>query len=358
MNEMRRNDDEALASAGSIKNPRVSVVILNWNGKSFLSDFLPSVLQSTYSNIEIVVADNASTDGSVEFLKQQFPQVRIVMNATNLGFAGGYNAALKQIDSEIYVLLNSDVEVDKGWIEPVVQLMDLNPKIAACQPKVLSYHHRNQFEYAGGCGGWIDRFGYPFARGRVFDHCETDEGQYEDALPCFWATGAAMFIRSKAFHNAGGFDELFFAHQEEIDLCWRLKQNGMEVYVQPASKVYHVGGGTLSNNNPQKTYLNFRNNLLMLYKNLPKMSMGIIGVRFLLDAIAWLQMILRGDFKNAWAINRAHTMFVYFIISSRVKRGENKPKRDFFTGMYAGSVVWAYFVRKKKRFSEIVRPKP
>lgn len=358
MNEMRRNDVDALVAAGSTKNkPRVAVVILNWNGKSFLEKFLPSVIQSTFSNLEIIVADNASTDDSVSFVKEKFPSVKTWVNKTNEGFAGGYNRALKEVNADIYVLLNSDVEVESGWIEPVVALMESNRKIAACQPKVLSYHDKNKYEYAGAAGGWIDRFGYPFARGRVFDDCEVDHGQYDNAIPCFWATGAAMFVRAENFHAAGGFDAAFFAHQEEIDLCWRLKRKGWEVYVQPASVVYHVGGGTLANNSPAKTFLNFRNNLLMLYKNLPKMSLLILLIRILMDWLAALQMLFRGDAKNAWAVIHAHWGFWIFTLGGKVKRRTPDPKPDFFKGMYAGSVVFDYFIKKKKQFSEIVEVK-
>ncbi len=358
MNEMRRNDVDAPGAAGSIKNkPRVAVVILNWNGRTFLERFLPSVLRSTYVNLEIVVADNASTDDSVSFVQKCFPTVTTWVNKNNEGFAGGYNRALREVKADIYVLLNSDVEVASGWIEPVVELMESDRKIAACQPKVLSYRDKNKFEYAGASGGWIDRFGYPFARGRIFDFCETDKGQYDDAVPCFWATGAAMFVRSEYFHDAGGFDTAFFAHQEEIDLCWRLKRKGLEIYVQPASVVYHVGGGTLANNSPAKTFLNFRNNLLMLYKNLPKMSLLVLLIRMVMDWLALLQMLLKAEGGNAWAVIRAHGWFWIFVLGGKVKRKSGDGKPDFLRGMYVGSVVLDYFIRKKKRFSEIVRVK-
>jgi len=358
MNELRRNDAEGLVTAGSIiKNTRVAVVILNWNGKDFLEKFLPSVLASTYPYLSIVVADNASTDDSVSFLKNKFPAVKIWENKTNEGFAGGYNRALKEIDADIFVLLNSDVEVTPGWIEPVVELMNSNNKIAACQPKVRSFHQKNRFEYAGASGGWIDRFGYPFARGRIFDECEVDEGQYDDAVPCFWATGAAMFVRSSDFFSAEGFDDVFFAHQEEIDLCWRLKRMGKEVYVQPASVVYHVGGGTLQANSPRKTYLNFRNNLLMLYKNLPKMMLLVLVIRMLLDLAAMLQLLLKGQWKNSAAVIKAHISFLGYIMMGKVKRSGTDTGAKTYNGMYGGLLVWDYFMRNKKRFSEIIRPK-
>lgn len=357
MNEMRRNDAEALASAGLKKNTRVAVVILNWNGSHFLAKFLPSVLASTYPNLEIVVADNASSDDSVAMLKEKFPSVTIWVNKRNEGFAGGYNSALKEVCADIFVLLNSDVEVTPGWIEPVVELMNRNSKIAACQPKILSYTHQNKFEYAGASGGWIDRFGYPFARGRVFNECEIDSGQYDDAVPIFWGTGAALFVRANDFNLVGGFDAAFFAHQEEIDLCWRLKRNGREIYVQPASVVYHVGGGTLLNSNPLKTYLNFRNNLLMLYKNLPRMMMLILVARALLDVVAMLQMLFKGDIKNALAVMKAQIAFLGYILMGKVKRKGTETKGKIYDGMYSGLLVWEYFVRKKKKFSEIIYDK-
>jgi len=249
--------------------PSVAVVILNYNGRTYLERFLPSVLRSTYPRLEVVVADNRSTDGSLDFLRTQHPSVRILANPSNEGFAQGYNTALAQVSAEISVLLNSDVEVEPGWIEPVVALMAGDERIAACQPKILDWNAPDRFEYAGAAGGWIDSFGYPFSRGRVFDTCERDTGQYDDPAPVFWATGAAMFVRTAVFLAHGGFDPYFFAHQEEIDLCWRLQRAGYRIYACPASVVRHVGGGTLPQGNPRKTYLNFRNNLVMLWKNLP-----------------------------------------------------------------------------------------
>lgn len=334
--------------------PRVAVVILNWNGVNFLKQFLPSVVQSTYPNLEIVVADNASTDDSLSFLQSNYPQIRIVQNHHNLGYAGGYNAALKHVQADLYVLLNSDVEVTPTWIEPIVSLMEQYPTIAACQPKILSFHQKELFEYAGAAGGWIDNFGYPFTRGRVFDITEQDKGQYNDAVPCFWATGAALFIRSKAFHEAGGFDEYFFAHQEEIDLCWRLQLKGFKIYVEPKSIVYHVGGGTLPTGNSRKTYYNFRNNLIMLHKNLPLFSaIPTILIRLVLDGIAGVKSLLSGDGKTCWAIIRAHFGFYGWLINGP-KPTHSKTNRNLF-GWYKGSVVWDYFVKKKTRFSEIVR---
>ena len=248
--------------------PTVAIVILNWNGKAYLEKFLPIVLKSSYENKTVIVADNASTDDSVLFLRNHYPGVRLIENAANEGFASGYNKALQQVNSEYCILLNSDVEVTEQWIEPVIAIMEANKKIAACQPKILSFKQKKYFEYAGAAGGWIDSMGYPFSRGRVFDCCETDNGQYNNASPCFWATGTAMFVRTEVFKQLAGFDESFFAHQEEIDLCWRMQLAGYAVFVQPASVVYHIGGGTLPSGNSRKVYLNYRNNLVMLYKNL------------------------------------------------------------------------------------------
>jgi GT2 family glycosyltransferase len=338
--------------------PSVAVVILNWNGKRYLEKFLPSVMSGTYANYKVVVADNASTDNSIDFLKSHFPQVEIIMNPSNEGFAKGYNTALQQVKADYYVLLNSDVEVNSGWIEPVIELMESDKKIGACQPKLLSFDDNTQFEYAGASGGWIDSFGYPFTRGRVFDNCEKDKGQYEDAIPCFWATGAAMFVRSDVYHEMRGLDEHFFAHQEEIDLCWRMQLYGYKIYVQPKSVVYHVGGGTLPKGNSRKVFLNFRNNLIMLAKNLPFLEACIkIPLRFGLDAIAAWKGLLGGDMGYFMAIAKSHFAFMHWLIF--VKRTTPKPRSPFcnFNGRYHGLLIWDYFIKKKKTFQEIIGTK-
>lgn len=336
-------------------SPSVAVVILNWNGRNFLEKFLPSVLASTYHNASIIVVDNASTDDSVQWLQNNFPQVRIIIHDNNEGFAQGYNLALRQITSDYYVLLNSDVEVDKNWIEPVINLLENDKNIAACQPKILSYHDRTSFEYAGAAGGWIDHWGYPFTRGRVFNHCERDHGQYDDARSVFWATGASLFVRATAFHEAGGFDPYFFAHQEEIDLCWRLQRNGYRVYVQPLSKVYHVGAGTLAAESPQKTFLNFRNNLVMLAKNLPAgEAINTICWRLVLDWVAALQILLAGKIGSAWAIIKAHVAFIKWTINTKNNSSSKKISWRKLQGVYRGCIVWQFFVKKKNTFSEIV----
>lgn len=354
MNELPLNG--ALADANAIKKePVVAIVILNWNGKKFLEQFLPSVLSSAYSNLKIIVADNGSTDDSVVFLKAKYPQITVLHNHVNEGFAKGYNTALKQVNSEYYVLLNSDVEVTPGWISPVIELMESDVTIAACQPKILGYHNKNQFEYAGASGGWIDIFGYPFMRGRVFDICETDHGQYNDVQQCFWASGAALFVKARIYHELGGLDEYFFAHQEEIDLCWRLQLAGYKVYVQPASVVYHVGGGTLPRGNSKKTYLNFRNNLIMLAKNFTvAAALWKIPVRLSLDAIAAWKGLVTGDSGYFTAILKAHMHFFKWMLFDKKQSLFPRQKAGTVAGLYKGSVIWKYFMQKKKTFSEIV----
>lgn len=338
-----------------MQNPSVAIVILNWNGKKFLEQFLPSVLSSEYANKRVIVADNASTDDSVDFLKTHFPQVEILLNNSNEGFAKGYNTALKQVQSDYYVLLNSDVEVTSGWIAPVITLMESDNTIAACQPKLLAYNNKNQFEYAGAAGGWIDKFGYPFSRGRVFDVCENDNGQYDTPMQCFWASGAALFVKASVYHELGGLDEYFFAHQEEIDFCWRLQLAGYKVYVQPASVVYHVGGGTLPKGNSKKTYLNFRNNLIMLAKNF-SLSDAIwkIPFRIGLDAVAAWKALLSGDGGYFTAILKAHIHFIKWMLFDKKQSVFPKMKARKPGGWYNGSVVWQYFIKKKKTFLEIV----
>jgi GT2 family glycosyltransferase len=247
---------------------KIAVVILNWNGKKFLEQFLPNVLEHSADRAEVIIADNASTDDSVEFLKQNYPHIRLIQNAENGGFSKGYNDALKHVEADYFVLLNSDIEVTPNWIQPVINLMESDKNIVVCQPKIRSYYEREKFEYAGAAGGFMDRFGYPFCRGRIFETIETDHGQYDDVCEVFWATGAAMFVKAPIYREFGGLDEDFFAHMEEIDFCWRVKNAGYKVMYCPDSTIYHIGGGTLPKHSPRKTYLNFRNNLSLLYKNL------------------------------------------------------------------------------------------
>ena len=330
---------------------KLAVVILNWNGKKFLERFLPALIKYCPEYAEIIIADNASSDDSVAFLKAEYPELRIIQNQQNGGFSKGYNEALKQIDATYYCLLNSDIEVAEYWIEPVIDLMDSDPQIAVCQPKILAYHHPNEFEYAGACGGFIDRLGYPFCRGRIFDCLEKDHGQYDDITEIFWATGAAMFVRADVYNAVGGLDEDFFAHQEEIDFCWRVKNCGYKIKVCPQSKVYHIGGGTLPKNNAKKTYLNFRNNLCLLLKNTPRNQLfSVLFYRFFLDLLAAVVFLLQGQFKDFFAVFKAHLNFIKHFNKMKRKRIPHlKPLKD----IYPKSVVWAYFVKKIKIYSEL-----
>lgn len=334
--------------------PSVAVVILNWNGKSYLEKFLPSVVGATYQNLQIFVADNASEDDSISFLKKNYPAVKIILNDANEGFAKGYNLALSKISTDYYVLLNSDVEVTRDWIEHVISLMESDDKIAACQPKILSFENRQQFEYAGACGGFIDKFCYPFTRGRIFETCELDHGQYDNSIQIFWATGAALFVRSKVFHELNGFDEYFFAHQEEIDLCWRMQRAGYTIYVMPSSVVYHVGGGTLPVGNRRKVFLNFRNNLIMMSKNLPVTEACLrIPLRIFLDSIAAYRALFAGDLATYTAIVSAHIHYIkWCFFHNRIKKLP-KIKTRKLTTVYDRSIVWQYFIKKRKTFSEI-----
>ena len=335
--------------------PSVAVVILNWNGKHFLEKFLPSVVASDYDNLSIIVADNASTDDSVSFLQNNFPSVKLIHNPANEGFAKGYNTALKSVSADYYILLNSDVEVTTNWINPIISFMESEKMIAACQPKILSYNEKNKFEYAGASGGWIDKFGYPFNRGRVFDFCETDKGQYDNIAEIFWATGAAFFVRSKIFHQLNGFDESFFAHQEEIDLCWRMKRAGYKIFVVPSSVVYHVGGGTLPAGNERKVFLNFRNNLAMLAKNLsPSEKISKISYRIFLDNIAALQALSKKDIRTFRSIQKAHFAFIEWSLRNKKKDDLPKIKLKKLSGVFNGSIVKKFFIEKKKTFSEII----
>ena len=339
------------------EQPLVAMVILNWNGRHHLEQFLPSVLASGYPALQVIVADNASTDDSVLFLQQHYPQVRLLTLAQNYGFANGYNEALRQVAAPYYLLLNSDVEVSPGWIAPMVQLLENNDLFAACQPKILAYNNKTIFEDARAGGGWIDAFGYPFARGRVFDVCEYDEGQYNDAQEVFWASGAALLIRSSAFHAAGGFDPYFFAHQEEIDLCWRLQLMGYHIWCCPQSVVYHVGGGTLPRGNSKKTFLNFRNNQIMLAKNLPwSEKWWKIPYRQALDALSAWKGLLSGDAGYAIAIIKAHIGFWGWMFSGtkQQKKGVRRPLRQL-RGVFHGNMVWQHFALGKKKFSDIVK---
>lgn len=335
--------------------PFVSIVILNYNGVKYLQSFLPSVLATQYENFEVVVADNGSTDDSIIFLQNHFPKVKIITSPSNEGFAGGYNWALKLVDADFFVLLNSDVEVTPNWLNPMVDLFLSNENIAACQPKLLSQKEPVFFEYAGAAGGWIDSLGYPFSRGRVFDYCERDNLQYEDSAPIFWATGASMMIRSTVFHEMNGFDTNFFAHQEEIDLCWRLQLAGYKIYACPSSTVYHVGAGTLPRGG-RKVYLNFRNNLVMLCKNLPYAELvWKLPFRLGLDALSAWKGLFNGDVSFFTAIVKAHFSLFGFILKGKVHRTPANKRMGKLDGVYLGSLVYQYFIKKKHYFNKIVK---
>jgi GT2 family glycosyltransferase len=332
--------------------PKVAVVILNWNGREFLKKFLPSVIRYSQDMAEVIIADNASTDSSIEFLQQEYPDIRIVQNVYNGGFAKGYNDALRQIEAEYYILLNSDIEVTENWISPVIELMEKDTLIAACQPKLRAYHAPEKFEYAGAAGGFIDTFGYPFCRGRIFQEIEEDHGQYDDVHEIFWATGACLFVKAKLFHEFGGLDNDFFAHMEEIDFCWRLKNAGYKILYCPDSIVYHVGGGTLPKKSSRKTYLNFRNNLSLLYKNLPgNLLWRVFVFRFPLDAVAALKFLLDGGFSDFRAVIRAHLYFYKNFGKLRKKR--KAIHHNHVSCIYEGHLLVDYFLKKKRTFPEL-----
>ena len=342
---------------------KAAIVILNFNGRRYLAQFLPIVLEHS-PNAEVIVADNGSDDDSIAFLRKHYPQVRRIELTENLGFAAGYNAALQQVgtDYDYYVLLNSDVEVTPGWLDPLVAMLNKDQTIAAVQPKIRAYDQKESFEYAGAAGGWLDALDYPFCRGRVFAVTEKDEGQYDNAQEIFWATGAALVIRSKLFHDIGGFDGDYFAHLEEIDLCWRLKRAGYKIMVEPKSTVYHIGGGTLGYNTPGKAYLNFRNSLYTILKNEPKGKLlWLLPLRLILDGLAAILFLTEGKFPHIRSIIKAHwTFFPNFgkVLQKRkkttqlveaVRIGEANQ-----AGRFAGSIVWRYYALGKRHFSEIV----
>lgn len=338
---------------------KTSVVILNWNGRKLLEQFLPTVLQHTLNDeTEVVVADNGSSDDSLDFLKANFPQVPVIILDKNYGFAEGYNRALQQVQSEYVVLLNSDVETTENWLSTMIRYIDEHPEISALQPKILAQTRKTHFEYAGACGGFIDRFGYPFCRGRILENVEEDLGQYDSVIPVFWATGACLCIRRKDYFEAGGLDARFFAHMEEIDLCWRLNARGKRVECLPQSVVYHVGAASLAKENPRKTYLNFRNNLLMLYKNSRLRSLiFVFTLRLILDALAFLHLILRGKFENAKSVIEAHKDFFKMRPDFKHNRRENLKKRviGHIPTKFRGSILWNYYVKGKKTYAAIFK---
>jgi len=329
---------------------KLAIVILNWNGQRFLKDFLPVLVQYAPPYSEIIIADNASSDDSVSFIITNFPSIKIIQNNENGGFSKGYNDALRQIESEYFCLLNSDVEVTENWIEPIIKMLDNHKEVAVVQPKLLSYYNKNQYEYAGACGGFLDYLGYPFCRGRLFECLENDEGQYDDAIEVFWATGAALFVRSSIFIQLNGFDEDFFAHMEEIDFCWRVKNLGYKIMVEPKSVVYHVGGGTLPKKSSKKTYLNFRNNMFLLIKNLPKSKLlPVFLIRFPLDHLAALFFLAQGHLKDTWAVYRAQLSFLRQLRKMILKR-ENI-KEPVFKQSLQKSVVFEHYIKRKRKFN-------
>lgn len=331
---------------------KTAVVILNWNGRLFLESFLPGIVQACNGIAEVVIADNQSTDDSIRFLQNNFPQIRIIHTGGNLGYAGGYNAALKQIDAEYFVLLNSDIEVVDNWVKPIIELMDSDKSIAACQPKILSFKERNKFEYAGAGGGFIDQFGYPFCRGRLFQSVEDDLGQYDDTTEVFWASGACLFVRASYFWEVDGLDEDFFAHMEEIDICWRLKHKGYKIMYCGKSTVFHVGGGSLDKSSPRKTYLNIRNNSTMLYKNLPRHQFYPIFIsRFFLDLMAAVKFLIDGGVRHFYAVIRAHIGFYFSYKKNRIKR--SKIQHTNASMIYKGNIVFDHFFRGIKSFQKL-----
>lgn len=332
---------------------QTAIVILNYNGEKLLRQFLPSVIQHS-GNAEIIVADNNSSDQSVAFLQQSFPLIRIISLDKNYGFCGGYNRALKQVAADYYVLLNSDIEVTANWLTPMVTLLNNNPHVAAVQPKVLSYHHKNKFEHAGAGGGFIDSLGYPFCRGRILNSVEEDAGQYNDEVEVFWASGACLMIRSELYHKFKGFDEDFFAHMEEIDLCWKLHRAGKKIYYCGNSTVYHLGAGTLGYQQPGKTYLNFKNGLSLIFKHLlPSELIYKLPLRILLDWIAAFHFLLKGEPKNFGAVLRAHYRFLTELNQNIPKRKELQQSYPTYpnTLIYSGLIVVDYYLKGKKKVS-------
>ena len=340
---------------------QVAIVILNYNGRSFLKQFLPSVLAYA-EGCPVYVADNNSTDDSIALLLEEFKEVRLIRLPLNFGYAGGYNAALTQIQATYYLLINSDLEVSPGWLSPLQKLMDTNPQIAACQPKIRAHLAPQSFEYAGAAGGYIDYLGYPFCRGRLFDTIEEDQNQYDNACEIFWATGACMLVRSDVFRHLDGFDPRFFAHMEEIDWCWRAKNAGYQIWYCPDSTVYHVGGGTLHKSNPRKTFLNYRNSLAMLYKNLPTGHVFLnILIRLVLDGLSGLRLLASGQWRDTLAILQAHFAFYSWLPFLRKQRNALaglRNNRITHQQIYPHSIVWQYFVKGRKTFRELKRFNP
>jgi GT2 family glycosyltransferase len=332
---------------------KTAIVILNWNTRNHLETFLPFLVQySSAPDVEVVLADNASTDDSVDFVRKNYPEIRVIQLDRNYGFAEGYNRALKQVDAEYYIILNSDIEVSPGWVAPLIDLLEKNPEIGACAPKLLSYYDHSKFEYAGAAGGFIDYLGYPFCRGRVFDYLETDHGQYDGNTQVFWATGACIVVRSELFHRLGGFDAYYFAHQEEIDLCWRLQLAGYKIYCTSQSVVYHLGGGTLPKSNPHKTFLNFRNNHVLLYKNLPTFKWLLILLpRLILDGVAAFKFLAGQKPSEFWSVVKAHFCFYGYVFSHLNLVWKKTQTRK--VQLFSKSIVIQHYLKKKITFAQL-----
>ncbi len=340
-----------------MNSPKVAIVILNWNGKKLLKQYLPSVIENSQDEgVEIIIADNNSDDDSITFLESNYPQLKIIHLGENHGFAKGYNLALKNIEADYYILLNSDVEVTPDWISPLIQAMEEDDTVAAAQPKVLSWNKKDEFEYAGAAGGFIDKLGFPFCRGRILNVMEKDEGQFDQVCNIFWATGACMAVRASYFHKAGGFDSDFWAHMEEIDICWRLKNMGFQIRYTPFSKVYHLGGGTLSYDNPKKLFLNFRNSLWLLYKNLPRRKFyKVIVVRMLLDGAAAFKLLSEGNTKGFFSVFQAHAAFYRSHKKLRKKRIQLKKiaTPQWHDEILVKSIIWKFYLERKRTFREV-----
>ena len=338
-----------------MNQPLVAIVILNYNGRKFLEKFLPSVLASTYTNFKVVVADNGSTDDSIEFMRTNYPKIELDQLGQNYGFAEGYNQALLKRTEDYFVLLNSDVEVEKGWMEPIISRMEADEQLALCQPKILAYRQKERFEYAGAAGGWIDKLGYPFARGRVFDELQEDKGQFKSTEKAFWASGCALFVKAPVYKSLGGLYGYFFAHQEEIDLCWRAQNAGYKVGCIVESTVYHVGGGTLPKGH-RKTFLNFRNSLIMLSRNLSAAEKWWkIPVRLTLDGVFAVKCLLSGDLISVKAIWKAHMAYYKWCLTTdKINTKINRPMKTR-SGVYTGSLVVGYFLKGKKKFEDFIK---
>lgn len=331
---------------------KCAIVILNWNGIHFLKEFLPIAIQNTSANSEIIIADNASSDGSLEYLEKEYPEVRIIKLDRNYGFTGGYNKSLMQVEAEYYILLNSDVEVTPQWDVPLINILDSRSDVGAVMPKMLSYYNHNEFEYAGAAGGFIDKYGYPFCRGRVFHTLEQDYGQYDGIHEIFWATGACIAVRANLYHELGGLDDILFAHMEEIDFCWQLHHLNFKVLMTSESVVYHLGGGTLPKYSPKKSYLNFRNNLIVLYKNLPPaLHFKIYLIRIFLDIIAAFYFLAHLNFSGFYIVFKAHAVFNYLCITGKIKRRNNLLPDPGFINR---NTVLLYFLKGKKNFQDII----